>query len=62
MKKTQSSDSPVLLYESVDPEAVEAVAQALADLEAGDQGISLEDYVAQTKARRAQRDAAVAAA
>ena len=50
--------------ESDEPEeeAVEAIAQALADLEAGDRGIPLEDYIAETKARRGQREAAKAAA
>jgi len=47
-------------YESAEsePEAVEAIAQAFANLDAGEQGMPIEEYVADVTERRRRRDAA----
>jgi predicted transcriptional regulator len=47
-------------YEGAEPEpdAIEAIAQGFANLDAGERGMPLEEYVAEVMKRRRQRDAA----
>jgi plasmid stability protein len=45
-----------------EPEAVAVIAQGFANLDAGERGTLLEEYVAEVKARRRQRDEAKTAA
>jgi predicted transcriptional regulator len=47
-------------YENAEPEpeAIEAIAQGFANLDAGERGMPLEEYVAEVMERRRRRDAA----
>ena len=58
--ETVAAERLAAFYETAEPEpeAVEAIAQAFANLDAGEQGMPLEEYVADVTERRRRRDAA----